>query len=96
MELHWGWTTSETLIPVLNTPNRLHTDLGELWNSTFIKKVNKKTYSYTRFLYLPELDLVIFVKIYKIFSYTVKTAVSAQSLKVAIAQLYTAKRNHVG
>lgn len=46
---------------------------------------------------MKNVDLGISVEIYKmaIFSYTVKTAVPAQSLKVAIAQPYTAEENHV-
>lgn len=97
VELHWGEKTCETLTPVLNTPNRSHTNLGEVWNSTFIEKVRKKNHTYAFYICLvknTELDLVISVEIYKmaIFSYTLKTAVSP---KVAIAQPNAAEENHV-
>lgn len=96
-----GGAPLEILTPVLNTPNRSHTNLGEVWNSTFIEKVRKKNKKHIYAFYIclvknTELDLVISVELYKmaIFSYTVKTAVSAQSLKVVIAQPYTAEENH--
>lgn len=61
-----------------------------------LRKLEKKNHIYAFHICLVKntvFDLGISVEIYKmaIFSYTVKTAVPAQSLKVAIAQPYTAE-----